>query len=77
MRCANEQGDDEVEDASVKRSDISPTEGIQGDDEVEDTTAEWSDNPPSVGVTEQEVEAMTDSLDVEDLFTDEEVGLDD
>ena len=62
MKCANEQGDDEVEDASVKRSDISPTEGLQGDDEVEDTTAEWSDNPPSVGVTEQQVENVCRSV---------------
>lgn len=52
--------------------------------EDEETPSESIDDavdPPELStlgqVTEQEVEAMTDSLDVEDLFTDEEVGLDD
>lgn len=52
--------------------------------EDEETPSESIDDavdPPELStlgqVTEQEVEAETDSLDVEDLFTDEEVGLDD
>ena len=51
------------------------------DEEPPSESVDDAVDPPELStlgqVTEQEVEAETDSLDVEDLFTDEEVGLDD
>ena len=54
---------------------------LMEDEEPPSESVDDAVDPPELStlgqVTEQEVEAETDSLDVEDLFTDEEVGLDD
>ena len=54
---------------------------LMEDEELPSESVDDAVDPPELStlgqVTEQEVEAETDSLDVEDLFTDEEVGLDD